>query len=188
MTQQQSTSESLLLKLKSASDDDAWRQFVSLYTPLIFFWARKNGMTHEDAGDVVQDVLAIVFRKLPMWKYDPEGSFRGWLRKITLNRHRELYRKKQVPLANQSLSSVADPRFAETSWDANYHHQLMNSAIELLRNDFAPETWAALKKLLGSNRPATEVAAESGVSVWTLYSARNRLLGRLREKLEGLME
>ena len=185
----QSTSESLLIRLRTASDSDAWAQFVRLYSPLIFFWARKNGMSHDDAGDIVQDVLSIVFRKLHTWKYDSQRSFRGWLRKITLNRHRELVRRKKIPVADESLTGIPDPRAAaETSWDANYHRQLIASAMDLMQSDFAPKTWEALKLLIGSDRTATEIAAQTGVSVWTIYAARNRLFSRLRKELNGLME
>ena len=188
MAELQSTSESLLIRLRQTNDSDAWGQFVRLYTPLIFYWARKNGMSHDDAGDIVQDVLSIVFRKLPAWKYDPQGSFRGWLRTVTLNRHRELIRRKQIPVVDESLRMIADPRHAEASWDAEYHRQLVVAAMNLLENDFAPKTWQALKLLIGSDQPATEIAQQTGVSVWTLYAARNRLMGKLRRELDGLLE
>ena len=107
----ESTSESLLIQLQSRETvESAWNRFVALYTPLIFFWARKCGLQKADAADVVQDVLAIVFQKLPDWKYDRTKSFRGWLRTITLNRHRELYRKKRIPefLASDSILANLD--------------------------------------------------------------------------------
>ncbi len=61
----QSTSESLLVRLRSERDTDAWARFVELYTPLIFYWARKTGLQSQDASDLVQEVLTQVYRKLP---------------------------------------------------------------------------------------------------------------------------
>lgn len=74
-----STSESLLIRLKSANDFQAWSRFVELYTPLIFFWARKTGLQTQDASDLVQDVLALVFQKLPEFRYEPTDEKFPWL-------------------------------------------------------------------------------------------------------------
>ena len=185
-----STSESLLIRLRSSSDSDAWSRFVQLYTPLIFFWARRTGLTQTDAADLVQDVLAIVFQKLATWNYQPEKSFRGWLRVVTLNRFRELARRKKLvfePL-NDAVHDYADSAPLESSWDASYAQQLVFEAMQLLKDEFAPATWDALQQVLISGRSVAEIAKETGVSVWTIYAARTRLLGRLRRELANLLE
>jgi len=66
-----STSESLLLRLKDSHDQQAWSRFVQLYTPMLFGWARGTGLQSQDAADLVQEVLTLVFRKLPAFSYDP---------------------------------------------------------------------------------------------------------------------
>lgn len=187
----QITSESLLIRLKSDGDPDAWPSFVELYTPLIFFWARKNGLDQQDAADLSQDVLTIVFQKLPTWHYNPQKSFRGWLRTITLNRHRELFRKKRLNTVNGNALDIAelvDPRTAESTWDANYGTELVASAMKLMQSDFAPSTWSALQRLILNGESAAKISRETGVSVWTIYSAKNRLMSRLRSQLDGLLD
>ncbi len=186
-----STSESLLIRLKSDSHSEAWARFVELYPPLIFYWGRKVGLQSNDASDLVQDVLTIVYQKLPSWNYDPKRTFRGWLRTVTLNRHRELGRKKKIDTTNPSpsfLGKLPDDETAQSTWDVNYARQLVATAMEMMKPDFAPKTWAALKVLITSGRPAADISRESGVSVWTLYSAKNRLMARLRTELDGLLE
>ncbi len=186
-----STSESLLERLSTANNSESWSRFVELYTPLIFYWARKTGLQSQDAADIVQDVLTIVFQKLPDWKYDPSRSFRGWLRAITLNRHRQLHRRKQintVDAATSPIENVADKDFAQSTWDLNYARQLVATAMDLMKDDFAPKTWQALKQLMASGRPAADVARENDVSVWTIYAAKTRLMARLRHELNGLLE
>jgi DNA-directed RNA polymerase specialized sigma24 family protein len=59
------TSASLLEKLRLTPGQENWTRFVKLYTPLLFFWARKLGLRDADAADLVQDVLAIVVQKFP---------------------------------------------------------------------------------------------------------------------------
>ena len=187
----QSTSESLLIQLTSADHSDAWRRFVQLYTPLIFYWARKTGLSQHDSADLVQDVLTIVYQKLPNWEYDPSRSFRGWLRTVTLTRHREIVRRNRIRLTSASeftVENVADYRQAESTWDLDYGRQLVAAAMELVKSEFNPETWEALRRLISSGRSAAEISRETGVSVWTIYSAKNRLMARLRRQLDGLME
>ena len=186
------TSESLLLRLRKADDNHAWSRFVQLYTPLLFYWARNTGLQSQDAADLVQDVLTIVFRKLPEFRYDPDKSFRGWLRTVTLNRFRELARKRTlgaIDATNSILAQVAGkPGQLESTWDLNYQQSLVARAMELLQPEFQPATWKALREYVMSGRPAAEVAKENGLSVWTVYSAKSRLMVRLREELKGLLD
>ena len=186
-----STSESLLLRLQKANDQQAWSRFVRLYTPLLFHWARGTGLQPQDAADLVQEVLTIVFRKLPEFRYDPSKSFRSWLRTITMNKFREFCRRRSVSrnaATGTVLNFVAADRDAGTSWDVSYQKSLFESAMKMLETEFRPKTWDAVKKFVVENRPAAEIAAETGVSVWTIYAAKSRLMARLREELQGLLD
>ena len=184
-----STSESLLIRLRSAQDNQAWSRFVELYTPLIFFWARKTGLQTQDASDLVQDVLSIVFQKLPTFQYDKTKSFRGWLRIVTLNKHREHCRKNSLGLVDARQSELARvAESAESIWDLNYKQTLVAQAMELIKPDFRPATWAALREFVLSKEPAGKIAKRHDISVWTIYAAKARLLSKLRDELEGLLD
>lgn len=190
------TSESLLFCLQHYAESDnadvdnsvnqqqAWETFVGLYTPLIFYWARKVGLKQADAADLVQEVFAIVFRKLPDLKYDRQGSFRGWLRTVTLNKYREQRRKKALPIvdATESLmGQLASIPQAESTWDIDYGRMLLKQAMDQMECDFEPATWQALKSVMSQTLSVDQAAQEHGVSTWTIYSARSRLMRRLRE-------
>jgi len=45
------TRASLLVRLRDAHDADAWGHFVSLYAPLVYGYARKQGLQDADAAD-----------------------------------------------------------------------------------------------------------------------------------------
>ena len=79
------TSASLLEQLKTSDNSTAWQRFVRLYTPLLYAFARRLGLSAENAADRVQDVFAILAAKLPEFCYDPGGRFRGWLWTVFLN-------------------------------------------------------------------------------------------------------
>lgn len=194
-----STSESLLVRLKSPENTGAWSQFAELYTPLIFYWARKNGLNSHDAADLVQEVMTLVFQKIPEFQYDSRRSFRGWLRKVTLNKHRERMRKKSLcieDVGQSQLANVPQKRngqsassdLASQTWDQDYSKQLVSNAIDLMRREFAPKTWQALKLFVSTERGAADIAKEFGISAWTIYAAKSRLMKRLRQDLDGLLD
>jgi site-specific DNA-cytosine methylase len=58
-----STPASLLQRLRQPGDSRAWNEFVELYSPLLFHWARQTGLQEADAADLVQDVFAILVRR-----------------------------------------------------------------------------------------------------------------------------
>lgn len=186
------TSESLLMRLKESQNQQAWSRFVEIYTPLLYFWARKVGLQSQDASDLVQDVLTLVFRKLPGFDYDRQKSFRGWLRMITLNKHREICRRKNLEYSDCSQSELINiPKgrtSAETTWDLNYQQSLVHHAMELIKPEFNASTWAALREYVISGNAAIEAARNHDVSVWTVYAAKSRLMARLREELNGLLD
>ena len=184
------TSPSLLIRLQSEQRDSiAWNRFVELYTPLIFYWGRKAGLQPDDAADLVQEVLTTLVRKLPEFRLDPSKSFRGWLRTVTLNKFRELRRRKSiqiVDLATAEFSNVEEPN--DDYWTTKYTTQLIARAMELAEPNFEPDTWRALCDYVKQEMPAAEAAKKHGVSVWTVYSAKSRLLVQLREQLEGMLD
>jgi RNA polymerase sigma-70 factor (ECF subfamily) len=184
------TSPSLLERIRNPAEQEAWALFVRLYTPLIFYWARRVGLAEPDAADLVQEVLAALIQKLPEFTYDRGKSFRGWLRTVTLNKWRDLQRRQAArpaePVENLADLAVADP--AENFWEQEYQEHLVNRALELMKTDFQPTTWKACWEHLVQDRPAAEVARELGISVDSVYAAKSRVLRRLRQQLAGLLD
>ena len=74
------TSLSLLQRLGQPGERGAWDRFVELYTPLVYGYARKQGLQDADAADLSQDVLGAVAGAVGRLEYDPaRGAFRNWL-------------------------------------------------------------------------------------------------------------
>jgi RNA polymerase sigma-70 factor (ECF subfamily) len=184
-----STPASLLQRLRRPGEAAAWARFVALYTPLLFGWARRLGLQEADAADLVQDVLALLFRKLPEFEYDPGRSFRGWLQVVLRNKWRERGRKPFPATAGgAALARVPDADgFAELE-EAEYQRGLVRQALEALRGEFPALTWRVFHEYAVAGRPAEEVAAELGVRPGTVYAAKSRVLARLRRELAGLLD
>ena len=74
------TRPSLLIRIRDARDAEAWQEFVKLYGPVIYGYARKRGLQDADAADLTQDALRTVAAAAGRLEYDPRrGRFRAWL-------------------------------------------------------------------------------------------------------------
>jgi RNA polymerase sigma-70 factor (ECF subfamily) len=185
-----STPVSLLERLRRPDEQAAWERFVQLYTPLLCQWARRLGLHGPDEADLVQDVFAVLVRKLPEFRYDPHKRFRGWLWTVTANKARERRRRPAVPVEGgaDALADVPGPDDAEAVSEAEYREYLVRRALQLMQAEFQPATWKAFWECVTADRPAAEVAAELGLSVDAVYAAKSRVLRRLRRELEGLLD
>jgi RNA polymerase sigma-70 factor (ECF subfamily) len=181
------TSASLLQRLRQVPDADAWERFVRLYTPLLFYWARRLGLQDQDAADLVQDVLMVLMRKLPEFQYQPGRSFRGWLRTVLMNKWRDRpHPKPAVPLDSDVHPQA--PADAEALEEREYRLYIIGRALRLMAAEFEPATWQACWETVVLGRPAAEVAGELGLTVNAVYLAKSRVLSRLRQDLEGLLD
>jgi RNA polymerase sigma-70 factor (ECF subfamily) len=189
------TSASLLEQLRAPADLEvtaaAWGRFVKLYTPLLFYWARRTGLQEPDAADLVQEVMATLVQKMPEFSYDPGQGFRSWLRTVILNKWRDRLRQPVLPsggAADPSLSNVPDSQGPDVLEETEYRRYLVKRALHLMQTEFAPNTWKACWEHVVMGRPAAEVAAELGICVGAVYVAKSRVLGRLRQELAGLLD
>ena len=199
-----SVSSTLLDQLRTLRPD-AWERFVRLYSPIIYRWCRRAGLSAEDAADVLQEVLAAVMLYLPDFRREgPQDSFSGWLATITRNKVRELYRRRQGKAearggstAMQQMAEIAES--AETdlqSKSSEEHIQpdaqsaacLSRRVLELIRAEFEARTWDVFWRVsVGGESPA-HVAADLKMNVAAVYKAKSRVLGRFRQILAELPE
>jgi RNA polymerase sigma-70 factor, ECF subfamily len=183
-----STSATLLGRLRAPQDTAAWERFVELYTPVVYRWARRAGFNEVEAPDLVQDVLLHLLRSLPTFEYDPgKGRFRGWLKTVVLNRARDLLASRRPdPVDPRTLSTepIDPPEF----WDVEYYRLLLDRALALMRTEFEESTWRACWEHLTSGRSARQIGAELGISEAAVFTAKSRVLKRLRHELQEFLD
>jgi RNA polymerase sigma-70 factor, ECF subfamily len=185
------TPVSLLERVRQPTDQDAWGRFVQLYTPLLFYWARRCGLQPDDAADLMQEVFATLFRRLPDFAYDQHKSFRSWLRTVTLNHWRDRQRRtatRPLPGDVGQLDGLEAPSDLSALEDEEYRQHIVSQAVRIMRTDFPPATWQAFWDHGVLGQPAAEVAAKSGLTVAAVYGAKFRVLSRLRQELRGLLD
>jgi RNA polymerase sigma-70 factor, ECF subfamily len=185
------TSISLLERVRRLEEHAAWEQLVTLYTPLLYFWTCRLGMNETDGADLIQDVFTVLLEKLPTFHYEAGKSFRAWLRTITYNKWRDFQRRRAADPLRQGSEALADvpaPDAPDPFWEQEYRQHIVGRALELMRQEFQPATWKACWECVVAGRPAGEVAAELGMSVEAVYTAKSRVLRRLRQELQGLLQ
>ena len=191
------TSLSLLDRLRSQPDQESWRRLVELYTPLIQAWLRRHGVAPADADDLTQEVMTVVVREIPNFKHDQRpGAFRSWLRTITANRLRVLWRSRQTrPVAAggsdflKMLDELEDPD-SDTSrlWDQQHDQHVARRLMDLVKPQFEPATWQAFRRTVLDGVKAAVAAAELKISVNAVLLAKSRVLSRLRQEMQGLTD
>lgn len=189
------THPSLLLRIRDAADHEAWRQFVAIYTPMVYRFALRRGLQDADAGDLTQDVLRAVARAAHRLEYDPaRGTFRGWLFTIVRN---QLYdfrarRRRQPPGAGSSdVHDLLEQQPApdeESFWEQEYQQRLFRYAAEQLRDGFEPSTWNAFWQTAIEGKSGKEVAQMLGLSVAAVYLAKSRVTARLKKEIQRLQD
>jgi RNA polymerase sigma-70 factor (ECF subfamily) len=187
---------SLLERLRLSADPAAWRRLVALYTPLIAGWLRRQDVQAADLDDLTQEVLGTLVRELPRFRHDlRRGAFRRWLRGICINRLRAFWRSRRpCPVGGdeareQLLERLEDPDSDPSRlWDEEHDRHVARRLLELIEPEFEPTTWKAFRMLVLDARPTREVAAALGISANAVRIAKSRVLGRLRQEIDGLID
>jgi RNA polymerase sigma-70 factor (ECF subfamily) len=191
------TRPSLLVRIRDAGDAEAWQEFVKLYAPLVYGFARKRGLQDADAADLTQEVLRSVSKAAARLEYDPRrGTFRGWLFTVVRNKIHDFQASQQRrppvigSMSTQTrLEKLAAPAEDETAlWHQEYERQLLTRALEQVRGDFHDSTWQAFWRTAIQGTKAKEAAEALGMSTAAVYVAKSRVLAQLKKLMEQLRE
>jgi RNA polymerase sigma-70 factor (ECF subfamily) len=192
------TRQSLLLRAQTG-DAKAWQDLVALYRPLIVGWLRRQGIRPHEVDDLSQDILLTVVRSLPGFSHSGRhGAFRCWLRTIMRARLSEFWARFWKAPARPAddaadleriLREIEDPASElNRQWDEEHDQYVLRCLLDQMEMEFEPATVRAFRRLALDGAPGAEVAQELGLSVGAVYVARSRVLKRLREEAEGLLD
>ncbi len=192
MTDNAETRESLLLRIRDSGDRDAWFEFVSIYRPLIYRIGRRFGLQDADAQNLIQEVLQKIERQSGSWEAGPgRGSFRRWLATVARNAAIDAIRRI-VPDAARGGTTVrealhnvpASGDASELEYRRELERQAFRWAARRIRDEFTEPTWTAFWQTMVDGAPCADVAAQLGRSIGAVYTARSRVMQRLKEELD----
>jgi RNA polymerase sigma factor (sigma-70 family) len=178
------TRASLLLRLRDVDDQKSWQAFFETYWRLIYGFAVKQGLSPEDAEEVVQDTVLSIARGIDRFRYDPAVCpFKAWLMRLTRARIADLHRKR-----SRSLPSVTAQEIPEGDcnaavgdcdltaiWNAEWEKNLIDSAMEQIRYRVSPLHFQIFDCHIRQGWTADETAKSLGVSKGMVYLTKHRV-------------
>jgi RNA polymerase sigma-70 factor (ECF subfamily) len=123
----------------------------------------------------------------------PEDSFRGWLWKITKNKIRDGWREPDPPAVGgtaiqRAIAQVPCAVSDEIELVVSDKEVVMRQALDLVKLGFEGRTWRAFWRVTVDDCAAADVAAELKMTVGAVYQAKYKVLHRLRDEMEGLLD
>ncbi len=179
----------------SPSDEAAWARFVGLYGSRIRGWCRRWGLQEADSEDVTQEVLLRLAQKLGAFHYDPSRSFRGWLKTVTQNALADFLADRKRQCCGSGDDRVLEQLQSIQARDDLIEHLTVQFDPEIVavagaraRARVEPQTWDAFWLTAYEGCSGDEVAARLGMTRATVFKAKSRVLGFLREEINKLDE
>ena len=190
------TSVSFLNSLQADGNSRSWNEFVDLYSPLIRIWLRSQHVHEQERDDVAQEVIATVLRKLPEFQRQRTGSFRNWLKTITIyswQNYRRKNLKKVIAVGGtdfgQTINALEDPvSQMSQQWDQQHDQYVLQRLLEKIRPSVLDATWAAIAAVTIDGKSPEQASEELGMTPNAIYVAKSRVLAQLRHISEGLVD
>lgn len=189
------TSTALLEGLKAPDNSTVWLEFDNRYRPMITRYARRFGLTDQDAQDAAQQTLIAFCDSYRQGKYDRDkGRLRIWLFGIARNQILNTRRKKrgrevQVADASQAtgfFDKIEDEDQLEQAWNEEWRQAVLRQCLEAVRKEFDGKTVEAFELFAWKGLPAQEVAEQLGMTANAVFLVKHRVMKRIRELLPAM--
>jgi RNA polymerase sigma-70 factor (ECF subfamily) len=190
------TRHSLLFRAQQG-EENAWKDLTGLYRPLIIGWLNRQGVPAGDLDDLAQEVLLSVVKHLPTFQHSGRrGAFRSWLRTIVCSRTTDYWRAIDAGTRGQggsgaitALQQITDPDSElNRQWDDEHDRYVVDCLLDLVVEEFEPATLQAFRRLAIDGASGAEVGKELGMAVDAVYAAKSRVLRRIRQLADGLID
>jgi RNA polymerase sigma factor (sigma-70 family) len=189
------TSATLLHRLRNEpADSTAWQEFVNRYRPRIYAFCHAYPLQPADAEDVTQSVLLKLTRSLRTFRYEPSQSFRAWLKAVTrsvLNDFLTERRREQGSGDSdvvRLLESVEARDELVAQLEAEFDRELLEEALRLVQPCVPAQQWDAFRLTALEGLSGSEAAAQLGMLVATVYTAKSKVQKLVREEIARLEE
>ena len=194
------TRPSLLLRVQDWGDSSSWNEFHRLYRKLVYGLARRSGLAHADAEDVVQDVFKRVAETIHVFESDPaRGSFRGWLMNLTRWRITDKFNSKPKNEHHSARSSdetsgprtatierIPDGADADADWEKEWQRHVLDAACERIARQVKAQHYKVFDLYIRQQMPVPKVAEVLGTNPATIYVIAHRLTKQLKAEVERL--
>jgi RNA polymerase sigma-70 factor (ECF subfamily) len=180
---------------QGTTDESAWTEFVRRYGRLIYLWCRRWKLPEFEAEEVTQAVLVRLVEKLRAFDYDPQRSFRAYLKTLTHYAWIDFLQGRKRPDAGSGDTDVAALLSTVEAGDdlaARLQHEfdqeLLELAMQRVQLRVETHTWDAFRLTALEGQSGAEAAARLGMKVASLFAARSKVQKLLQEEVRQLQE
>ncbi len=181
------TQASIIAGLAGNPTDPArWDRFYRKYQPVIHRWLGARRLQPADVEDIAQEVLIKLVKKLPGFTYDPDRSFRAWLKTVVHNVWHDVVTSNKWKAGLATGELIVDP--AESGGlaeeiEREYDKELLEWAMTVVKGRVAPGTWEAFERTAVGQEPPQAVADSLGVAVALVYVHKSKVTKLIRETI-----
>jgi len=124
--------------------------------------------------------------------YDPDKSFRAWLKTVARNAWSNFWSGRKAAAAAGGSQAVELLRTVEAREDLvrrlddEFDRELLDEAAARVLQRVAPRTWQAFELTAVQGRSGAEAAAALGMKVATVFVVRSKVPKVLREEVQRL--
>ncbi len=186
---------SMLARVQETSVGDSWAEFSGMYDGLIHGWLHRQGVQPQDADDIRQEVMAIVFRRIGSFDHNGRtGAFRAWLRSITSNCLRDFWKKanRRSPggpdLEEMAAQLQDDSSRQSVLWNAQHDKFVLDHLLKTVSERLTDRSVTVFRRIVIDEENAEAVAADLSMTLGAARVAQHRVLKALKETGAGLIE
>jgi RNA polymerase sigma-70 factor (ECF subfamily) len=165
----------------SLGDPANWATIAEDYYQFVYRFAYRLTGNRPDAEDLAQETFIRVFRAADT--YQPEGSFEGWLRRITTNLFLDAKRREgrlRLEALGDEADEVADLGSAPEELVASMS---LGSALDGALSQLSADSRRALVMCDVEGRSYQEIADALGVQLGTVRSRLHRARAQARRAM-----
>jgi RNA polymerase sigma-70 factor (ECF subfamily) len=180
------------LRVKNASDNEAWKEFVARYAPKIYGWCEAKGLHEQDRQDVTQEVLYRLVTLMRQFEYHPsKGKFRSWLWTVWQSALSDLYaRVRLVAAGGSAIADLLNNQEARSDLEqrlkAEFDLELLEEAEFRVRSQVSDFAWQAYVLHEKEGLPIATIEERLEKSVPAVKMACLRVRKLLKTELQNL--
>lgn len=166
-----------IIELCKEGDSNGQRQLYDLYSPVLFSMCLRYARTVEDAEDILSEAFYKIFTKISSFK--GQGSFEGWMKRITVNEALMSLRKKNTLNMSVELSEVK-----EQAYDDDIVSRLSYNELLIILEELPPGYRTVFNMYVIEGYKHREIAEHLNISINTSKSQLILAKKKMRELIK----
>jgi DNA-directed RNA polymerase specialized sigma24 family protein len=199
-----STSSTLLREVADWHDHPAWVTFRGRYDPHLRRWCRGYGLDDDAIDEVSQRIWIELADRMRTFEYDPERTFRGWLRRLCESRVIDFLRERGagcfLSLNDRDGEGQARPTGPsigshQPGWDESaadpFRLLLLEEGEKIqaaVRARIKPWNWDAFWLVAVCDWTVDRTAQALGMTHTAVYAARERVARMLHDEGKRVLD